>query len=265
MAAARAAADRILQAAEDAITARGRFTLALSGGRTPRILYEMLASSDYAGLIPWYGTYIFWSDERCVPPEARESNYRLAEDALLQHVPVPTSHVFRVRGELQPEAAAAAYDRVLHAFFEARLGLNAPHFDVILLGMGDDGHTASLFPGSPALDMHETWAAPSHAPNPPHGRVTLTYPALNAARSLIVLATGADKRDAVFRILSEGADLPAGRLAPTRGEQRWILDQAAAGLLEHDTALREQVDQLASAIGSEWHEDRPVSGERPDA
>ncbi|MCS7071147.1 MAG: 6-phosphogluconolactonase [Anaerolinea sp.] len=232
---AHAAADRIAAAAESAVSARGRFTIALSGGQTPVPLLELLASPEYASRIDWEFTHVFWVDERCVPLDNRQSNYHLAREHLLQHVPIPWAHIHRIEGELPPEEAAARYDAHLHDFFIRRLQLERARFDIMLLGMGADGHTASLFPGSPLLHEQQRWAAAT--PELYHGlyRVTLTYPALNAAALILMMVSGEEKADAVRRTLRGPHDvnvLPAQGIRPDRGELIWLLDRAAARLLD---------------------------------
>ncbi|MGQ9908411.1 MAG: 6-phosphogluconolactonase [Candidatus Flexifilum sp.] len=232
---ARAAADRIAAAAEFAASARGRFTIALSGGQTPIPLFELLASPEYASRIDWEQVHVFWVDERCVPPDDRQSNYHLAREHLLQHVPIPLEHIHRIEGELAPEEAAARYDARLREFFTRRLELERARFDVVVLGMGADGHTASLTPGSALLREDYRWAAATPEPYQGLYRVTLTYPALNAAALILLLVTGEEKADAVRRAFS-GADaidaLPVRGIQPDRGELIWLLDRAAARLLD---------------------------------
>ena len=233
-----AAAEHIFDAATDAVAERGRFLLVLAGGGTPRGVYAQLASHS-AAKIDWERVHVFWGDERCVAPDHPESNYRMAAESLLRWVDLPATNVHRIRGEESPESAAMMYDRELAEFFRvatpAHLGPE-PAFDLVLLGVGEDGHTASLFPGSPALAA-TGWAASARAPESAAvaGRVTLTRPAIGAARECLFLVTGAGKRHVVQQILSpadgEGGGsplLPAALVSP-RGRSLWFLDAAAAG------------------------------------
>jgi len=232
---ARSAADRVVTAAELAISARGRFTIALSGGQTPIPLFELLASPEYAPRIDWEQVHVFWVDERCVAADDRSSNYHLAREHLLQHVPAAVEHIHRIEGELPPEEAAARYDARLRDFFVHRLGGEKARFDVLLLGMGVDGHTASLIPGSPLLNEHQRWAAATPMPYNGLYRVTLTYPAINDAMLILMMVTGEDKADTVWRVLRGPHDidaLPAQGIQPDRGELIWMLDQAAARRLD---------------------------------
>ncbi|NLE77054.1 MAG: 6-phosphogluconolactonase [Chloroflexi bacterium] len=214
---------RVVAAAQQAVAARGRFSLVLAGGSTPKALYRLLATA----CLPWPQTSLFWGDERCVPPGHGESNYRLAHETLLAHVPVPPGQVHRMRGEWEPRQAAQAYDRLLRELFRGP----RPDFDLALLGMGADGHTASLFPGSAALveDTRLALAVAADYGGRPAQRVTLTLPALNAARQVLFLVSGADKADAVRAVwVDEDSRLPARRVRPVAGRLTWLLDQAAA-------------------------------------
>lgn len=236
-----AAAEHIIEAAIGAVEERGRFLLVLAGGETPRGVYAQLASGR-AGEIDWKRVHVFWGDERCVAPDHAQSNYGMANESLLRWVDLPAANVHRIRGEEPPESAAVMYDRELAEFFRAatpaHLG-SEPAFDLLLLGVGDDGHTASLFPGSPALAA-TGWAAPARAPESAAiaERVTLTLPALSAARECLFLVAGAAKQHVVQRILWPSADaedegsplLPAARVRP-QGRSLWFLDAEAAGRL----------------------------------
>lgn len=221
----RAEAERVVARARDGIAARGRFTLALAGGTTPRRLYELLATPAMAARIEWSRVHVFWGDERCVPPAHSDSNYRMGHEALLAHVPVPAENVHRMAGEDPPEQAAAAYEAMLRASFG-----DAPTFDLVHLGMGEDGHTASLFPGAPALDEQRRWVRAVHAANVvPPWRITLTLVALEHARQVTLLVTGAAKAARVAEALEGGGQgLPVQRL---RGAVSWMIDAAAASRL----------------------------------
>jgi 6-phosphogluconolactonase len=198
-------------------------SLVLSGGRTPLRAYESLAAR--AGGVAWNRVHVFWGDERCVRPDHPDSNYGAADAKLLARVPIARENVHRVRGELPPKEAAAEYEREVAAFF-AEQRRTRPEFDLVLLGMGADGHTASLFPGSPELDERVRWVVASVAPVQPPDRVTLTLPALASARRTVVLVAGGEKRDALRRVLDGDLTLPAARV---RGDILWLADRAAAG------------------------------------
>jgi 6-phosphogluconolactonase len=229
------AAALVIEHARAAVALRGRFTLALSGGATPRATYERLAEPPERDRMPWDRTWMFFGDERCVPPDHPESNYLMASETLLSKVPVPTSQVFRMRGESEdPEAAATEYARTLATVFGTRRG-EMPRFDLILLGFGVDGHTASLFPGSPALkEVFRSVAAVHAAAAAIPQRLTLTYPVLNAAACVAFLGSGAEKAKVVKAMLGERAALPAAMVQPTDGTLLWILDRGAAHLLSLD-------------------------------
>ncbi len=224
---ARAAADEVLRAAQ---AANDRFTLALSGGSTPKLLYQRLAGADFAARLDWPRVHLFWGDERCVPPDDPASNYRLARETLLDHLSIPPANVYRISGEREPAQAAADYDRRLRGFFG---GL--PRFDLILLGLGDDGHTASLFPHTPVLTERDRYAASSTAPVPPIHRVTLTLPVINAAARVLFLVSGEGKAAILRRVLEDEYPdtLPAQLIQPADGEVIWLVDESAARLLSH--------------------------------
>jgi len=231
------AAALVIERARAAVAERGRFMWALSGGATPRATYARLAESPERARMPWEQTWVFFGDERCVPPDHPESNYRMASETLLAKVPVPAGQVFRMRGEaVDAEAAAAEYTRTLAEAFGTRRG-ELPRFDVILLGFGVDGHTASLFPGSPALkEIFRPVAAVHAAAAALPQRLTLTYPVLNAAACVVFLGSGAEKAKVVKTMLGEHARLPAAMVQPTDGTLLWILDRDAAVLLSPGSA-----------------------------
>jgi 6-phosphogluconolactonase len=224
---ARESAQRLADLAREAVESRGRFSVALSGGSTPGALYRLLAEEPYRSQILWKQVHLFWADERCVPPDDPGSNYRLAYEALIAGVPVPQENVHRVLGELGPKAAARAYDRELRRFF----GEMRPSFDLVLLGLGSDGHTASLFPDSEVLEETERLAVAATAfyDSRPAERVTLTLPALNAARQILFLVSGIEKAGIVQTVLADMQGcLPAGRIRPVAGQLTWLIDAAAA-------------------------------------
>jgi 6-phosphogluconolactonase len=227
-----AAGRAIVDAATEAVAARGRFMIALAGGATPRETYMRLAHPPLATAMPWAQTFVFFGDERWVPPDHPESNYRMATETLLSRVPIPPAQVFRMRTDGDdPEVAAADYARTLVEVFGIRRGAQ-PRFDLILLGMGLDGHTGSLFPGSPALkEVFRMVAAVHAAAAAIPQRLTFTFPVLNAAACVIFLVAGAEKAKAVKSVLGEGAMLPAGMVRPSDGRLVWMLDRAAAARL----------------------------------
>ncbi len=234
-----AAAEEFVRAARTAIGAQGRFTVALSGGSTPKALYSLLAT-NYADFV-WNRIFLFFGDERHVPPTDPDSNYRMVNESLLTKIAIPAENVFRVPAE-NPDAAAAAseYEAQLRRFFELRSADRSgdrpgdfPRFDLILLGLGPDGHTASLFPDSPALEEQSrlvvaNWVAKFNA-----HRITFTFPVLNRAAEVMFLASGGDKADMVRQVL-EGKNtppLPSQRVQPSDGKLLWMLDEAAAAKL----------------------------------
>ena len=230
---AEAAARAIVDVALAAVAARGRFTVALAGGSTPRATYERLAQAPLRDRMPWERTWVFFGDERGVDPDHPESNYRMAHQALLARVPIPAAQVARIRGEADdPEATAAEYARGLGQVFGCKRGELA-RFDLILLGMGVDGHTASLFPGSPVLkEVFRPVAAVHAAAAAIPQRFTFTFPLLNAAARVMFLAAGPEKAKMVKAVLGEpGAALPAAMVRPIDGRLTWVLDRAATALL----------------------------------
>jgi 6-phosphogluconolactonase len=219
--------DIIRNAAADSIHFRGRFTLALAGGSTPEATYRALAGADLEHPLVgnlWHDTEVFWGDERCVPPDHEDSNYRMAREALLDHVPLKAESIHRIRGEDGPETAAEAYEDVLETRFPngAR-----PRLDLVILGLGEDGHTASLFPGTEALVEPVRWVVPARAPVAPHDRVTLTLPVLNQARRVLFLVSGEEKAEAYARAVKRLERRPANLVRPEGGEAvTWIVDEA---------------------------------------
>ncbi len=222
----RAAADLVLSAALETTALRDRFTLVLSGGSTPRPLYTLLAASPFRERMPWKQVHIFWADERCVPPEHVDSNYRMVSESLLSRIPLPAENVHRMRGEEGPDRAAADYERELADYF----GHHLPVFDLVLLGAGADGHTASLFPGSVQMRQTEGAVLPVPLAEPKHSRVTLSLPVLNGAARVLFLASGSAKARMVREVLGgAGNVLPAALVRPR--SLVWLVDRgAAAGL-----------------------------------
>ncbi len=233
------AADLFAVAAQEAAAARGRFAVALSGGATPRAFFRMLARQQFSQKVPWRRTHLYWVDERCVPVDDPASNYGMARDTFIKHVPVPTVNVHRVHGEEPPEVAASGYADELAALAALeRPRVDLPVFDLVVLGLGADGHTASLFPHSDVLDDDEHLAVATEAPSG-GSRVTVTLPVINAARHVWFLVAGDEKAGMVAEVL-EGLRvpraIPAQAVAPVHGKLLWLLDEAAAA--EVNPALR---------------------------
>ena len=227
------AARAIVEVATESVKARRRFTIALAGGSTPRTTYERLAAPPLREHMPWAQSWVFFGDERGVPPDHPDSNYRMANAALLSKVPIPAGQVARIRGEADDaEAAAAEYARVITEVFGSRRG-ELPSFDLILLGVGIDGHTASLFPGSPVLkEVFRPVAAVHAAAASIPQRFTFTFPLINAAARVMFLVAGGEKAKMVKAVLGEpGSGLPASMVQPTNGRLTWLLDRPAAALL----------------------------------
>jgi 6-phosphogluconolactonase len=234
----RTAAERVIRAAGAALAARGRFDWALSGGSTPAALYRLLASPGYAERIDWSRVHFFWSDERCVPPDHAESNFRMARETLLDAVAVSSSHVarlhiHRLEGELPPSAAAQRYEAELAGCFGVEPGSGFPAFDLILLGMGADGHTASLFPGSPALAETRSWVVANEVATLGATRLTFTLPLLNASRAVLFLVAGADKASRLEQVVLNRAapPWPAQRVRPQGADPDWLVDAEAGSRL----------------------------------
>ena len=226
-------------AARAAIAAHGRFVTALSGGSTPRALFELLATERFAASIDWSRIHVCWGDERAVPPDADASNCRMAREALLDHVPIPPSQVHRIRGEEPPMIAAAAYERTLRTLFATPVGPPRPvpgaRFDLVLLGMGDNGHTASLFPGLQAVRETERWVVAESIAEVRMWRITLTPVVLNGAAEVLFLVSGGDKASMLHRVLDGPVrpdTYPAQIVAPHHGRLRWLVDADAAAALE---------------------------------
>jgi 6-phosphogluconolactonase len=231
---ARAAAEVFVEEAAAAIDATGRFAVALSGGSTPRGTYRLLAQPDYVERVDWGAVQVFWGDERCVPPQDPASDYLMAREAMLDHVPVREGHVHRIRGEAAPEEAALEYERLLRRAFGTQAGPPTPEpgarFDLVLLGMGEDGHTASLFPGTGTVGERERWVVAVTADVEPRRRVSLTVPVLNAAGRRLFVVTGVDKAPTLARVI-EGAADPDALPSQAIEDADWFVDAAAASML----------------------------------
>ena len=234
---AAAAADAVIHAAREAIQVRGRFSIALSGGSTPEKAYELLAQPPRVAQLDWSRVHIIFGDERFVPLDDPRSNYGMAARTLLGHVPIPPSQILAVPTHLaSANAAAQAYCHLVAGHFAMNPDGPPPRLDLILLGLGDDGHTASLFPGKSSLDEHRAWfihSSPGVLP-PPVDRITATFPLLNAGRLVIFLVAGEKKQDIVRAVLTDQSHkYPAARISPDDGKVLWLLDAAANGAVNH--------------------------------
>jgi 6-phosphogluconolactonase len=233
---ARAAASDLAQSAKRSVAERDLFTLALAGGSTPKRLYSLLGTDPAYRDFPWDKTHLFFGDERHVPPDHADSNYLMVKTTLLSSGLVPEKNVHRIRAEL-PDAhqAAADYEVEMHSFFNNALRLgNFPRFDFILLGMGPDGHTASLFPDSRGLEEKERWVLANPVEKFKTDRITFSFPVLNAARAVYLLVAGPDKTDMIYNVLVKDRNetvYPVQRVVPIDGAKTWMLDQAAAARL----------------------------------
>ncbi len=226
-----AAAETFCKIGNDAIREHGRYTVALSGGSTPRGLHQQLVT-NFASALPWDKVFFFWGDERHVPPDFPESNYRMARETLLSKLPIPVTHIFRMHGEV-PDAnqGAGLYEEVLREFFHPHKEA-CPRIDFILLGMGPDGHTASLFPGTSALKEQQSWVQANWVEQHSTFRITLTYPVINQGANVMFLIKGADKAEMVRKALKDSsANLPSQGVKPVNGQLMWYLDQGAGGKL----------------------------------
>ena len=230
---ARAAAKDFVATGLQARRERDVFTVALSGGSTPKRLYELLANptEPFFSSMPWEKTHFFWTDERHVPPDSPDSNYRMVNEAMLSHVPTPPSHVHRIVSERSnAQDAAAEYETTLKQFFT-----DEPHLDLELLGIGTEGHTASIFPGSEIFHENNLWVADPWVEKLKSFRITLTLPILNNARSILFLVSGDEKAQILRTILETKPDgnelLPAQAIKPVNGKLKWLVDKAAAGAL----------------------------------
>ncbi len=231
------AAEEVVRAAKEALAERGRFTIALSGGSTPKNLFNLLATNA-RNVLPWDCTFFFWGDERHVPPTDPDSNYRMAEETMLSKIPVNVGNVFRVPAE-NPDASAVAeaYEQTLRKFFQLEPG-QVPVFDLILLGMGLDGHTASLFPNTAGLQEKARLVIANWVDKLKASRITLTVPVLNAARCVAFMVSGIDKAAVLRTVLEENApaeQYPSKLIRPERGKLLWLLDRAAASELTSKT------------------------------
>jgi len=228
----RTAAEFFVSRSQVAIKENGRFSVALCGGTTPEQTYTLLGTEAFARRVSWDQVHIFWGDERCVPPEHVDSNFWMARHAMLDALPIPPENIHRIRGEMKPDHAAADYDAQLREFF---VGASTPRFDLVLLGMGADGHTASLFPHSYALEAQKAWVVANYVDELRAWRITLTAHAINSAAHVVVMVAGANKAQTLKAVLEgeKSTDaLPIQLIKPEDGDLFWLLDEEAASLLE---------------------------------
>jgi 6-phosphogluconolactonase len=235
-------AEHIVGAAREAVAQRGAFTLCLSGGDTPAGTYALLGN-ELAREVPWRDVHVFWGDERCIPLERPDNHFTMATELMLSRVPIPPENVHRARGEAtDPAAAATEYGELLREFFKPTAG-RPPEFDLVLLGMGEDGHVASLFPGSAGWRERERWVVDHHVVKRGERvrRLTLTMPVITAAREVMILVSGELKADALAATLGGAADLPARQVNSEAAVVRWFVDRDAASALEPATAARGEI------------------------
>jgi 6-phosphogluconolactonase len=226
---ARAAAAHFVERARESIAANGRFRVALSGGSTPKAMFTLLASDEFAPQVDWSRVQVFWSDERAVLPDHSDSNYYMAYESLLSRVPIPENNVYRIQAQREPSQAAADYEMLLRALCGER-----PRMDLLFLGMGDDGHTASLFPHTKALEETQRWVVENYVEKLGVWRITFTAHAINAAAEVLFLVSGANKAERLHQVLRgdyQPHQLPSQLVKPTDGKLFWYVDEAAASLL----------------------------------
>lgn len=228
------AASRIAQIAIATLEVNPTFSLVLTGGSTPGPIYERLAHPNFANAIDWQRVHIFFGDERCVPPDHPDSNFGMAHDTLLQHVPIPDEQIHRLKGELNPQNAASEYESVVRAFLEQ----NPPGFDLTLLGMGDDGHAASLFPGTNAINEKERWVVAHHVKKLDAWRLTMSPPLLNRSENIMFVVSGSSKAAALHQVIEgdfQPMRYPAQIIRPDNQMLTWVVDSAAAEELTIET------------------------------
>jgi 6-phosphogluconolactonase len=229
------AAEKVVRLGTEAIEENGMFTLALSGGSTPRPLYALLAKGRFARFMDWSRVHLFWGDERCVPPDDPRSNYRMVRESLLDAVPIQPANIHRIHGEEEPKRAASAYEQKLRAFFGSNPADGPPlkGFDLVLLGMGEDGHTASLFPGLPAVTEQVRWVMAQFVEA--LWRITLTPVVINNAKKVIFIVSGSEKAERLYELLEGPLQpelMPAQGIKPAQGQLLWLVDEAAASCLK---------------------------------
>jgi 6-phosphogluconolactonase len=232
---ARRGADLFSRAARESTDQQGRFAVALSGGSTPRPMYRLLAREPYLSDIPWHSTHLFWVDERVVPFDHPDSNFGAAKKDFLDHVPIPPDQLHPMPAWARPEEGAALYRTELKSFFERFGGGDYPVFDLIYLGVGKDGHTASLFPGQASLEESRAWVLSVKGGDPDVFRLTLTLPVLNRSKRIIFLVSGEEKASILRSLFEErGSPLPARKVSPLDGRVTWLLDRAAVSLMPEE-------------------------------
>jgi 6-phosphogluconolactonase len=244
---AEAAAKRFLDSAKRAVHRSGRFIVVLSGGSTPRRLYEILADSPYRESVPWQQTLFLFGDERCVDPDDEASNYRLARETLFEPLEIPSHRVLRMKGEQKPNEAAQRYEVRLGDVF---LGEKKRHFDLVLLGIGTDGHTASLFPDTAALEETERWVVANEVPQLDTTRLTMTFPALSSARRIIYMATGEEKAQVIaeaFGGFEHDAPYPCERVLPRHAPREVLIDREAASRIPAAPAAEAEAAETEDA------------------
>lgn len=230
------AAEMFVAQAQWAVSEKGYFSIAFSGGSTPRRMYALLAQNEIRDRVPWEKTFVFWGDERCVPPDHPSSNQLMLRQLLLDHVNIPKQNIFPISGTLPPGKAAQEYELTLRNFFNNK----RPGFDLILLGLGENGHTASLFPGTPALDITQQWVTDIYVAEQEMHRITLTARFINRAGKIVFLVSGASKAFVLKEVFEGPANphrLPAQLIKPSDGELVWLVDQEAGSLLTHSNQV----------------------------
>ena len=219
----------------ECINSYGRCTIALSGGSTPKSIYKLLGSVEYLSRIPWENIYLFWGDERCVPPFDPDNNFKMVDETLTSKVPIPSQNIFRIHSEETPLEAANDYENTLRSFFSNN---TFPSFDIMLLGLGEEGHTASLFPGSTAMDENQRWVVSTYVEKLKAYRITLTFPVINSAKHIIFLVAGSNKAEILKNIFADDQNnIPAKKVRPNNGKLTWLLDKDAASLLDIEDKL----------------------------
>lgn len=229
-----AAAQLFVRLAKESVTSHGRFAVVLSGGSTPKALYERLVTDVFRDRIPWRQVHLFWGDERCVPPDHKDSNYKMAREVLIDKVAIPAENVHRIEAEKEPAVAAQEYEQTIRSFFSAGKE-EVPAFDLIFLGMGEDGHTASLFPSSAALQEKKRWVMANYVEKLKAYRITLTAPILNQANQIVFLISGGSKAAVLKQVLEgpyEPDRLPSQLIRPSHGRLLFLVDQEAAGRIQ---------------------------------
>ena len=229
----RQSADEITGLINQALAEKDICTFVLSGGSTPKALYSKLASAPYHQAVRWEKVHLFWGDERCVPPDHQQSNYRMVKEALLDHIDLPPENIHRIPGEKPPDIAAQEYEQEVRKFVPDAGGI--PRFDITLSGIGDDGHTASLFPGTPVLEEQKKLVASVYVPDLKSWRITLTFPVINNSKAILFLVKGASKAWIIGQVLnreSSGNRYPVQKINPKDGKKIWFLDKEAAAMLE---------------------------------